>query len=65
MSKQPARQAPVPPPREPFHDRALELLALFALIAASAVIYHVNGPVGFPVVMSASGSLYAAWKRWR
>lgn len=65
MTKKPARQAPGRPPREPFQDRALELLALFALIAVSAIIYHLAGPVGFSAVMSAGGSLFVMWKNRR
>jgi hypothetical protein len=63
--KPPAHQVPDPSPREPFRHRALELLALFALIAVSAVIYLLAGPAGFSAVISAGGALFATWKSRR
>lgn len=70
MSKQPARQAPArhapaDPPREPFRDRALELLALSALIAVSAIVYYLAGPGGFSAVMTTGIGLFVSWKSRR
>lgn len=65
MSSQPAQREPARPPRDPFRDRALELLALFILIAISAIIYHLAGPAGFSAVTSAGGVLFATWKSQR